>query len=304
MASMQMEDLKKAMRQMMNAGFMPQFGGDLDPLKLREIIQGAQSRMALEPGVFFVTEKFGEMDAECSVPENVREDGVIIYIHGGGLICGNALSSRGYASMLAGETKLPVYSFSYRLAPEDPYPAAVEDCFTAYEAILSKSHGKPVFLIGESGGAYLCIVTALKARDAGIPLPAGIIPYSPPIDFSGVLDRRHSKNKDFTVTLEGMEQLAELYCPDETLRREPYVSPCYADFVGLCPMLLAWDESESLAPDSEIVRDKALAAGVPVIAKSYPDCFHAFATVGRGTPESAEVLADTVNFINDLISKS
>lgn len=70
--------------------------------------------------------------------------------------------------MLAGETKIPVYAFSYRLAPEDKFPAAVDDCFTAYQAILKKHPGKPVFLIGESGGSIsLLLVTAMKARDNG-----------------------------------------------------------------------------------------------------------------------------------------
>ena len=76
------------------------------------------------------------------------------------------------------------------------------------------------------------------------------------------------------------------------------MSPYYADYTGLCPILLAWDESESLAVDSEVLRDKAQAAGVEVVWKSYPDCFHAFATTGRGTPESYEILRDTIAFFN------
>ena len=112
--------------------------------------------MAIETDVTFIPEKIKDMDAEISMPAGARQDAVIIYIHGGGLICGNAVSSRGYASMLAGESKLPVYAFSYRLAPENKFPEAVDDCFAAYKAIQEKHPDKPVFLIGESGGAYLC----------------------------------------------------------------------------------------------------------------------------------------------------
>lgn len=96
----------------------------------------------------------------------------------------------------------------------------------------------------------------------------------------------------------GLNSLTDLYCHDPELVRTPYVSPYYADYAGMPPMLLAWDESESLAPDSEYLRDKARAAVVEVQAKSYPDCFHAFATGGRGTPESLEVLRDTMAFIH------
>lgn len=141
-------------------------------------------------------------------------------------------------------------------------------------------------------------MTALRARDEGLTVPAGIIPYSPPIDFSKAIDRDFPGNKDFTVSPNGLNSLTDLYCRDPELVRTPYISPCYADYTGMPPMLLAWDKSESLAPDSECQRDRARAAGVEVQAKSYPDCFHAFATSGRGTPESLEVLRDTVAFIH------
>lgn len=297
MASKEMEQLKIGMKMMMEKGFAVTFDGSMNPITLRNTIQAAQERMPLEPGVTFIPEKFKDMDAELSVPENAREDALIIYVHGGGLICGNAVSSRGYASMLAGETGIPVYSFSYRLAPENQYPAAVEDCLAAYEAILEKYPDRAVFLIGESGGGYLSLVTAMKARDKGIKMPAGVIPYSPVIDFSGALNRVREGNKDFTVTPQGIEWLGELYCKSEDTKN-PYISPYYDDLQDMPPMLLAWDESESLSVDSEVIRDKLKKNGIECQAKSYPDCFHAFATTGRGTPESMEVLQDTVAFIN------
>lgn len=297
MASKEMEQLKIGMKMMMERGFTVKFDGSMDPMTLRSTIQAAQERMALEPGVTFLPEKFGAMDAELSVPENAREDAIIVYIHGGGLICGNAASSRGYASMLAGETGILVYSFSYRLAPENKFPAAVDDCFEAYKTILAKHPDKPIFLIGESGGAYLSIVTAMKARDNAVRLPAGIIPYSPVIDMTGRLNRVREGNKDFTVTPESMEWLAELYCKEEE-RTNPYVSPYLDDMHGMPPMLLAWDASETLSVDSEDIAAKLHKNGIECHAKSYPDCFHAFATTGRGTPESMEVLQDTVAFIN------
>ena len=296
MASQEMDQLKSVMQMMMARGFAPKFDGKMDPLHLRGVVQAAQAHMALEPNVSFRAMTLGGVEGELSIPENAREDAVIIYIHGGGLICGTAQTSRGYASMLAGESGFPVYSLTYRLAPEHKYPAAVEDCFAFYQAVLEEHPGKPVFLIGESGGAYLSITTALKARDRGVRLPAAIVPYSPPIDFSGAIDRHFPGNKDFTVTPDGLAWLVEAYCEPGTDLTDPYVSPYMADYTGMCPMLLAWDESESLAKDSEALRDKALAAGVEVQAKSYPDCFHAFATTGRGTPESCEVLRDTIAF--------
>lgn len=298
MASVQMEQLKTAMKMMMEKGFAPTFDGSMDPIHLRNVVQAAQERMAMESGVTFIPKKFGEMDAEISMPEGAREDAVIVYIHGGGLICGNAFSSRGYASMLAGETKLPVYAFSYRLAPENPFPAAVEDCFEAYKMIATENPDKPIFLIGESGGAYLSIVTAMKARDNGVRMPAGVIPYSPVIDMSHSFERLRDGNTDFTVTPDGLKWLTSFYCPDEKEVKNIYASPYYDDFHDMPPMLLAWDEGETLAIDSEIVVEKLKAQGIKYQAKAYPECFHAFATSGRGTPESMEILQGTVKFID------
>lgn len=301
MASAQMEGLKAIMQQMMARGFVAKFDGDIDPNRLRSVIQMAQANMPTEPGVTFEPCILGGVEAERSVPENARIDAIIIYIHGGGLICGNAQTSRGYASMLAGETKIPVYSFSYRLAPEHKCPAAIEDCFAVYQAVLEKHPGLPVFLIGESGGAYLSITTTLKARDSGVTLPAGIIPYSPPIEFVGLLDRNHPNNQDFTVTPNGLQSLGRLYFEGESQHADPYATPYYADYHDFPPTYLVWDESESLAVDAEILRDKLIAAGSDVQWNSYPDCFHAFPTSGRGTPESLDVLQKTVAFINSHI---
>ncbi len=299
MASEQMEALKNMMRQMMAAGFAPKFDGEADPMQLRSIVEAAQANMPAEPGVRVESCTIGGIEGERNIPENMREDAVLIYIHGGGFICGNAATSRGYAGMLAGESGYSVYTLSYRLSPENRYPAALEDCFAFYQGVLEMHPGKPVFLVGESAGATLTIVTALKARDMGVQLPAGIVPYSPLIDLSGVINRNFPGNKDFTITPHGMQWMADLYCGEGQERTAPYVSAYYADFTGMCPMFLAWDESESLSRDSELLRDKAAAAGVGVVWKSYPDCFHAFATTGRGTPESYEIMKNTIAFFEE-----
>ena len=295
MASAQMEQLKQIMQQMMAAGFAPRFDGSADPIQLRKVVQAAQANMPLEPGVRYEPCVLGGVEAEWSIPENARDDAIVIYIHGGGLVCGTAQTSRGYAGMLAGESKFPVLSFTYRLAPENKFPAAADDSLAVYRAVLDQYPGKPVFLIGESGGAYLSIVTSLRARDEGVKLPAAIVPYSPPIDWTGAIDRNFPGNKDFTVKPDSITVLRGWYAADGDFSN-PYCSPYYADYAGMPPILLAWDESESLAKDSEILRDKAQAAGVEVVWKSYPDCFHAFATTGRGTPESYEIMKDTIAF--------
>lgn len=104
MASREMEELKTVMQEMMARGLVPRFDGCIDPDRLRAVVQTAQERMPSEPGVSFHPCELGGIEAEQSLPEGDGDSAVILYIHGGGLICGNARTSRGYASLLAGET--------------------------------------------------------------------------------------------------------------------------------------------------------------------------------------------------------
>src|SRR5699024_7231482 len=127
----------------------------------------------------------------------------------------------------------------------------------------------PIFLIGESGGGLLCLTTTLKIKEAGLRMPAGIIPYSPVIDFSDSIDRSANDGKDITVTPDGLKSLRDLYCPNSDVWKDPYVSPLYGDFSGFPPILLAWDSGETLAADSEKVVEKAKSADVEVEYKSY-----------------------------------
>ena len=301
MASVQMAHLKLTMQKMMEMGLVAKFDGTLDPQILRNVVGSAQTRMPAMPGVRFESCSLGGVEAECSVPEKVEQNAVIFYIHGGGLICGDALSSRGFASMLALETSHPVYSISYRLAPEHKCPAAIEDCFAAYRELLEKHPGLPVFLIGESGGAYLSITTTLLARDSGTSMPAGVILYSPPVDLSGRLNRNHPANRDFTVSPEGLAGLGKMYYSDEAQYTDPIATPYFADYRGFAPTYLVWDESESLAVDAQFLRDALTEAGVELVAESYPGCFHSFPTCGRGTPEGSQVMDHAVAFMENRI---
>ncbi len=298
-----MESYKAAIEQMQQAGISPRFDGKFDYTMLRRASEFGAKNMPIEDGVTITPQYFGDMYAELIVPDNEIGDGVLVYIHGGGMVCGDAISSRPFGALMAKESGLRTYTFSYRLAPEDPYPAAVNDCYEAYKAITEEYPDKPIILVGESGGAYLTVVLTLKARDEGIRQPAGAIPYSAPMSISDCIDRARPDANDLILSPEGMALLGELYCPDEERRNEPYCSPCNADFTGVCPMLVLWDGKETLAPDSEILVEKLRNCGVEVEYKAYDDCFHAFPTTGKGTPEGADAIERTVAFISKRIGR-
>ena len=201
--------------------------------------------------------------------------------------------------MLADDCKRPVISFSYRLAPENKFPAMTNDSYDVYKAVTERYPDKSIYLIGESGGAYLCLAVAMMARDTGIKMPAGIVPYSPPVEFCGVFDRNFEGNKDFTVKPDSMPWLRDLIATDEEqAKNEKYLNLTLDDYHDFCPVFLAWDESETLSVDSQWLTEVLEKAGVEYEAYSYPDCFHAFATTGRGTPESYEIMKNTVKFFD------
>ena len=296
MASEQMENLKAVMKQMITAGLAPKFDETVDPFKLREVVHAAQLRMPRMPGVEFTAVDYNGVEGEKCTKADMRNDYIVFYIHGGGLICGDAFSSRGFASTLVTETGCEVFTVSYRLAPENDIRAIYTDTFEFYKGIVDENPDTPVFLIGESGGAYLCYAVAMLARDNDVKIPAGIAPFSAPIDFCGRIDRNFEGNEDFTVNPAGMEMLAGILDPKGIYTEDIYAHPYLDDMKGLPPMLLAWDQNESLAVDQDIVVEKVKAVGGEITYRSYPHCFHAFATSGRGTPEASEILDDTLAF--------
>lgn len=291
-----MKHVVALVKQRTEQGLMPKFSENADPMVLRKITEETQLNFPLVPGIQIKELQLNGIDAELVEDINANKDAILVYIHGGGMMCGNAKSSRGYASMLAAASKLPVYTLSYRLAPEHPFPAGADDCFSVYKALLERHPNTPIFLIGESAGAYYSIVTAMKARDNGITCPAGIVPYSPVIDLSGTIHRNRVGNKDFVVSESGLKKLVELYVPSGDVKN-PYVSPYFDDMHDMPPMLLAWDQGETLAADSEAIINKLIKQGIECHFKSYPDCFHAFALLGESTPESREIMEHTIQFI-------
>lgn len=299
MASEAMKMTKKMMSQQYQLQGI--YGGDgaFDPLKMRVVSDASMEQLPPEQGVTFISEKLGTMDAECCMPMVQKPEAVMMYIHGGGMVAGNAKTSRFYASVLANATGYPVYSCSYGLAPENPFPAAVNDCVSGYQALVEKYPEKALIVLGESGGAYLTLTTTLKAKELNLKMPAAVVAYSVLADMSGTLDRSAKKDTDTSLTEEALAYIGELYCPDESMRKNPCVSLIFGDYTDFPPLLLVWDESELLSVDSKKIAELTEQAGVQVLAKGYPECFHAFPTLGHILPESEEVLQDTIRFIQD-----
>lgn len=275
---------------------MPKPEGPPDYAKRRSFVEARHAQQKTAQGVTFEALSLGGVEAECAVPDKPA-GGVILYLHGGGFVTGSARASQGYASHLARATGLRVYSLSYRLAPEYPYPAAPEDCFAAYQALLKRRPDEKIALVGGSAGGNLCLAVALRAKSAGLPLPAALALFSPVGDMTNTLpSRRSNAEKDCSIQadIDVEHQTAYLQGADPY---DPLASPVYADFAGFPPMLIFADGSEVLLDDSALLAAHARRDGVEAELHITSGLFHDFPSVGPELPEAAQALEDTVTFL-------
>ncbi|MEX2704637.1 MAG: alpha/beta hydrolase [Candidatus Freyrarchaeum guaymaensis] len=204
--------------------------------------------------------------AEWITTPGAKDQYAILYLHGGGYIAGSIKTHRDLVSRISRASKARALIIDYRLAPEHPFPAAVEDATAAYRWLVSAGGIDPSNLIvaGDSAGGGLTIASLVKLRDEGDALPAGAVCLSPWTDLACTGETLRSKAEvDPFITPEGVEFMAGVYLGDVD-PKNPLASPLYAGLKGLPPMLIQVGTSEILLDDSLRLADRAKAAGVNV----------------------------------------
>jgi monoterpene epsilon-lactone hydrolase len=208
---------------------------------------------------------------------NAATDRAILYLHGGGYVFGSSRSHRHLGEFLSRAAAAQVFMLDYRLAPEHPYPAAVDDATKAYRWLLASGF-KPgrIAIAGDSAGGGLAFATLLSIRQNRLPNPACAVPLSPWIDLECTGETMTTKAEaDPMVHREFTAQLAGLYAPSGKLR-DPLVSPLHADLKGLPPLLIQVGERETLLDDSRRIADNARRAGVDVTLEIEPGQIHVY----------------------------
>ncbi|MBR1797793.1 MAG: alpha/beta hydrolase [Clostridiales bacterium] len=233
--------------------------------------------------------------SESGVPDDRN---IIIYIHGGGFVSGAALSSKGYSSMLAKYSGQRVFSLDYSLSPEHKYPDAVNDCYAEYQEIRNRYPNAKISLVGESAGGNLCLALALKVEDKSS--ISAVIVHSPFVDFTGSLDRSEHEVDDFTVKEGCLTPLKAIYV-GEADPKDPLISPLFGDYKDFPPTFITCDYNETLYADAKALYNKCEASGVEVHMVVMKGTFHAFATIGTGTPETMQILKENMNFIKSVL---
>lgn len=221
-----------------------------------------------------------------SAPE-AREDKIIFYLHGGGYVSGSLNSHRELVSRLSRTTMARALMIEYRLAPEHPFPAAVEDSTKAYKWLIEDQNINPknIIIMGDSAGGGLTFATLINLRDKGEPLPAAGVGISPWTDL-GITQESYRTNRkiDPFISIYGIMFSAELYLGD-TDYKNPLASPIYADLKGLPPIYIQVGTAELLYDDSVVIAKRAKEAGVDVTLDIWEDMPHVFPAFAAVAPE-------------------
>jgi len=218
---------------------------------------------------------FSRFEAAWVMPRDERRHGVILYLHGGGYTCGDLEYAKGCASTLAAECGTRVFCAAYRLAPEHPFPSALDDSLEAYQYLLDKGYApKQITLCGESAGGGLIYAMCLKLRQMGLPMPGGLIGISPWTDLtSSGASYEENRERDPFMTIQLLDFYAGCYAED---RRDPLVSPLFADLTGMPPSLLFVGGDEIMLDDARVLHQRLLEAGCQSSLVIRPERWHGY----------------------------
>jgi epsilon-lactone hydrolase len=240
----------------------------------------------------------GGVSAEWIAAPGATADRVILYLHGGGYVLGSINTHRAMISRIARASNARVLAIDYRLAPEHPFPAAVEDATAAYRWLLAEGYKRGrIVIAGDSAGGGLTLAALLAIRDAKLPMPAGAVPISPWTDLEGTGESMRTRAaKDVMVTQDDLASSAKQYYGAHD-PKDPFVSPLHGDFRGLPPMLIHVGDAEILLDDATRVAARAKAAGVQVELEVWDEMPHVWHVFAKMLPEGQQAIDKIGKFV-------
>ncbi|MCW2755053.1 MAG: bah 1 [Marmoricola sp.] len=232
--------------------------------------------------------RLGDLVCEITTPPNVRASLELLYLHGGGWTGGSPASHRSLVARLAALTGIRTWSIDYRLAPEHPFPAALEDCVAAYQALLDAGHER-IVVAGDSAGGGLTASLGLAVRDRGLVAPAALGMLCPVVDVTrSALERVVDSHRE-PLTGRVLTEMFDAYVGTHD-RSDPLLSPLYADLAGLPPVVLD-SSAEDLLGDQDVAFGRAIsAAGGTLDHRHYPGLWHVFQALAGIWPVATEAL--------------
>jgi acetyl esterase/lipase len=279
----------------------PVLGGEGGALDLQAARQGMEAMTTATPtpdGAVFTPVDAAGVPAEWVDVPGADSNKVVLYLHGGGYVLGSIATHRSLAARIAQASGTRALIVDYRLAPENPFPAAVDDAVAAYGFLLEQGIAADQIAIGgDSAGGGLTFATLVALRDNGTPLPGTAFALSPWVDLEGLGDSMKTKaDADPMVGKEGLVEMGKLYLGSADART-PLAAPLYADLSGLPPILIQVGTAETLLDDSNRIAERARSAGVSVELEAYEDLIHVFQAFAPIVPEALEAIEKIGSFV-------
>lgn len=246
--------------------------------------------------------KIGEMYAEWMVPGGAARDKAILYFHGGGYVIGSPQGHRPHVAKVVQGSGIPALVIDYRLAPENPFPAALDDALAGYCWLLEqKIAPEHIVFMGDSAGGGLCLAALLAIRQQDLPLPGGAVALSPWTDLTCSGESLKSNEKVDPLTWRESWTIFSKYYVGEHDAADPLVSPLFGDLAGLPPLLLFVGNDELLRDDAVRYAEKAKAAGVDVTLRVGEGMFHCYPVCAPMFPEATEAMQELTRFIQQCV---
>ncbi|HRI27587.1 MAG TPA: alpha/beta hydrolase [Chitinophagales bacterium] len=276
-----------------------------DILKMRRGFELLGSRHLLPKNIYFKRIFIDHIPAAWIIPQHAQSDKVMLYLHGGGYAVGSVNTHKSLIAKIAKKADIQALGIDYRLAPEHPFPAAIEDAVRAYRYLLEQGY-KPENLIiaGDSAGGGLTLATLITLRNTGIPLPAMGVCLSPWTDLAvtgaSVTERAHL---DPMIVGHLLSEWAKRYAGD-TPTNHPLISPLYADLHGLPPLLIQVGSDEVIHDDSVRFAQKAKEQGTEVTLDVWDSMIHVWQFLWFVLPEANDAIKEIARFIKTKLGKA
>lgn len=263
-------------------------------------------RAAPKPrGVAFEPVRFDGYTGEWARATDARDDGAVLYFHGGAfLFCGLGTHRR-IAAMISSTARVPVLSVAYRQLPSVPLTGTVEDCLGAYRRLLAAGYApERIVFAGDSAGGHLAYATALRAMASGLPRPGGLVAISPWLDLDATTKLAHENaRKDAYIPSARLASIAEM-CTGGAKPLDRMLSPVNHDLSELPPSLIIVAEGEILRADGELMAERLAEAGVPCELQVWPGQVHAFPVLANLLPESRAAVQVIGGFVRSVLARS
>lgn len=270
-----------------------------DVMLLRPMMKAMEQRAPKVPAHVAVTSvDLGGVPAERLAIAGADEAGAVLYIHGGAFLAGSPVTHRALTWRLADRLGVPVVAPEYRLAPEHPFPAGLDDLVTCYRALLARGVAPAkLFVAGDSAGGNLTLTLTLKLKALGLPLPAALVCLSPATDLVGNLEsHRTNGESDAMFDPRLLPLVAPIYC-GTTDPTDPLVSPLRGEVSGFPPTLIQCSAIELLRDDGIQMAERLRAAGVAVELEVWPAVYHVWQLSADILPEARGAIDKIIAFL-------